>query len=107
MSGGQFGVAGGGVADEVAKVVDEVGLVCVAEVEGELGSVEGLAGVEALDELVQAIATDDPFGWDADVLAEEPLEGAGAHAGAGGELVDGEDRWLVEDELDELGAEVG
>jgi len=60
--GGAAEVFGRGEAGEFAEVVDEVCLVGIAEVEGELRAVEGLAGVEAFEQLVKTKAADDPFG---------------------------------------------
>ena len=66
-------VFAGCVAHQSAEVVNEVCLVGVAQVERELGAVEGMAGVEAFHELVQTVTPDNPFGRDADIVLEEPL----------------------------------
>jgi len=71
-------------------------LVKVAEFEGELRAVEAFAGAEAFAGLVEAIAADDPLGADADVFAEEALQGALAYGGPPGEVVDREHIALLE-----------
>src|SRR5271170_6825177 len=85
----QIAVCGRRVADKVPEVVNQVGLVCVAEIKCKTCSVEGLAGVQAFDQLMQPIAADYPLRRNADVLLEEPLQRARAHARLRGELVDG------------------
>jgi hypothetical protein len=74
----------GGVADYGFEVVDEMGLVEVAEVEGELGPIGLRAGVELFYEFVEAITADDPFGAGADIVVEEALEGTLADTCRGG-----------------------
>ena len=105
--GGAAEVLGRGEASEFAEVVDEVCLVGIAEVEGELRAVEGLAVVEAFEQLVKTKAADDPFGRCSNVGIEESLQGADAQAGAGGEGVYAEDGRLVEDGVNEPGGECG
>jgi hypothetical protein len=88
------GAVGGGVvrgaeAGEGVEVVGEVGLVVVAAGEGEFGPVDVGAAVHELDGLLEALDAAVEFGGDADLLAEELGEAAGADADVAGEGGDG------------------
>jgi len=87
----------GGVADYGFEVVDEMGLVEVAEVQGELRPMGLGAGVELFYQFVEAITADDPFGAGADVVVEEALEGTLADPCTGGQIVYGFDVGFGED----------
>jgi hypothetical protein len=74
------GVAGWAEAGEGLEVVGEVGLVVVAAGKGELGPVDVGSAVEELDGLLEALDAAVELGGDADLLAEELGEAAGADA---------------------------
>lgn len=100
-------VFGGGDACELAEVVNEVRLVGVAEVESELGAVEGFARVKTFQQLMQAVTADDPLGRRAYIGLEEPLQCADAEAAAPCEGPYGEDGGVVQDGVDERCGECG
>ena len=64
-----------------------MGLVEVAQLLRQLGA-GGRAAGEAVGGFEQSVALDDPLRTDADVVLEEPLQGAFAQARRGGQLID-------------------
>src|SRR5262249_20215731 len=89
ISDGRGGVAGGAHAGERAEIVDEVGLVVVAAVEGDRGPFDGAAGGGSLDGALEAADAAEQFGRKAGLFAEELDESAGAEADARGDGGDG------------------
>ena len=69
-----------------------MGLVAVAQLGGQRGQIERAAAGRPVGRVVQAGPADHPLRAHADVVPEEPLQPAYAHAGRGGELVDPGDR---------------
>ncbi len=57
------------------KIVDEMGLVEVTELQGEIRPVPRFTSLEPLDPLVQAIALDDPSTTDANGRVKDSLAG--------------------------------
>src|SRR5271155_5825115 len=62
-------VVGGRVPGDGSKIMNEMGLVEVAEFEGEIGPVQRLPGFEPIDQLVQSISLDDPLGRNPNIFA--------------------------------------
>lgn len=69
------------IANDGTEIVDEVRLIVIAEFECKLGVVGLCAGVDPLKKLVQAVAANDPFWRNADILVEEPLKGSLSQTG--------------------------
>ncbi len=77
-------------------------LIKIAEVERQLGPILRGAGVEFLDCLVQAVASDYPLRTDPHIFIEEALEGALSHSGDVGQIVDFFDFGFLENALHDL-----
>src|SRR5882757_7747606 len=77
----------GGGSGEEAEVVDHVGLVGVAGLEGDLG--EGFSGVPEAADVLEAGETAELFGGCADGGAELAFKRADAHGGVAGDGLDG------------------
>jgi hypothetical protein len=69
-----------------------VSLIEVPEVECDMRPIQPDAGVEPFDQLMQPIAANHPLGRDADIFAEDMLEGALADAAADGQAINGKNR---------------
>ena len=74
-------------ADHPAKIPDEVRLIGVAEVEGEIRPVDRGAGGDPFGRFVEAVALDDLFRADADIFGEQALERPGAETEGGREVL--------------------
>lgn len=102
LAGDAAGVAAGAVAGGAGEVAGEVGLVGVAQRQGDLGEVEVGPGGQGVGGLEQTVAADEGLGPDADEALEQALQAAGAEAGAGDEVVDAEQGALGLDERHDL-----
>nr|WP_280379081.1 hypothetical protein [Nocardia wallacei] len=80
-----------------SEVANEVGLVGVAQFEGERRPTGFAASSQAFGDLVQPVSADHPFGWDADTFGEGTLRGPDAHAEPVGQCRDRGHLGVVED----------
>ncbi len=95
------------MADQLAEVGDEVGLVEVAQVLRQRRPRHWPSRLHARDGLVQPVALDDPLRADAHVVAEQALQRAQAQAEAAGELVGRVQLEVVDDAVDDAAGEFG
>ncbi len=105
--GGHRRVTARRLSDEPLEVANEVGLIGVAELGGEVGPVAPRALRRVLCGFVETVPLDDPLGTDAYVLTEETFEGAFTRPGEANNISDFRDLAVVGDGVHDVKDGIG